>query len=134
MANNNFVFEGPAQGPVYFTSEGGAIGANLVVIVGTAAHQIKLPGAADVDAYAVTAAASTAAGQRQLCFLPGCFVLLKAAAAISAGARVGIHGTTGKIKASSAGATTFSIGIAYDAAGADGDLISVWFSPAPNNT
>lgn len=134
MANNNFVYEGPAMGPVSFTSEGGAIGAHLVVIAGTAPHQIKLPGAADVEGYAVTAEASTAAGQAQKCFLPGSYCLVVAQEAIAAGERVGIDGTSGKVKPSAAGATVFSVGIAYDDAGADGDLISIWFSPAPNNT
>lgn len=118
----------------YFTSEGGAIGANLVVIAGTASPQIKLPGAADVEAFVVTLAASTAAAERQLCALPGTFVRLKVGAAgVAYGARVGIAGTDGRIATQAAGATKFSVGVAFEA-GVENDLVSVWFSPAPNNT
>jgi len=113
-------------------AEGGAIGADLAVIQGTAADQVKLPAALGDRAKGVTALAAAAAGKSLPVIILGPAVGT-AAAAITAGSFVKVAGAAGKLQAvggETAGALVEVVGIALTAAAADGDkfdLVAVPF-------
>lgn len=113
-------------------AEGGAIGADLAVIQGTAADQVKLPAALGDRAKGVTALAAAAAGKSLPVIILGPAVGT-AAAAITAGSFVKVAGATGKLQAvggETAGALVEVVGIALTSAAADGDkfdLVAVPF-------
>lgn len=90
-----------------------AVGNKITVVVGTAATEVILGIA--------TEAASTS--DLPLVVQTGGIALCLASAAISAGAQVEV-GASGKIE-TAGGATAHSIGVALEAATADGDLIPV---------
>jgi len=113
-------------------AEGGAIGADLAVIQGTAADQVKLPAALGDRAKGVTALAAAAAGKSLPVIILGPAVGT-AAAAITAGSFVKVAGATGKLQAvggETGGTVVEVVGIALTSAAADGDkfdLVAVPF-------
>ena len=113
-------------------AEGGAIDADLAVIQGTNADQVKLPAAAGARAKGITALKADAAGKAIPVVILGPAVGT-AAAAITAGSFVKVAGTSGKLQAiggETGGSTVDVVGIALTAAAADGDkfdLVAVPF-------
>ncbi len=112
-------------------AEGGAIGADLAVIQGTAAGEVKLPAALGDRAKGVTALAASAAGKSLPIIILGPAVGT-AAAAITAGTFVKVAGSTGKLQAvggEGAGTTIEVVGIALTSAAADGDKFDLAVVP-----
>jgi len=112
-------------------AEGGAIGADLAVIQGTAADQVKLPAALGDRAKGVTALAASAAGKSLPVIILGPAVGT-AAAAVTAGSFVKVAGSTGKLQAvggETAGATVDVVGFALTSAAADGDKFDLVVIP-----
>ena len=113
-------------------AEGGAIDADLAVIQGTAADQIKLPASAGDRAKGVTALKADAAGKAIPIVLAGPAVAT-AGAAITAGSFVKVAGSSGKLIAVG-GETNGTIvevaGIALTAAPGDGDKFDVLVAPS----
>lgn len=106
------------------------IGPYLVVVKGSAADSAALPAAADANFLGVTMEDGLS-GERRPLAVAGGIVKCTAAAAITEGAWVSIHGTTGKIKAAapSAGTNSYVLGKAMQPAAADGDVIGVLLLP-----
>lgn len=121
FSNNNIA-------PKAYLAEGGAIGAALAVIPGTAANQVKLPTAADTEMpVGITYEAVTAAGKTIEVFEEGvCNLVVNAAGtAIAVGDPITIHGVTGRGKKSTLANTHKVFAVAREAATADGVTISV---------
>ena len=108
-----------------------AIAPAIVVVKGVAANSVKLPTAADVTFMGVTLENGAIAELRDIA-IDGGIVACTAGAAIAEGDLVSIHGTTGKIKtaAPATGANSFIVGVAMQAAAADGDIIGVLLARA----
>lgn len=105
-----------------YRAEGGAIGAGLGVIAGTAADQAKLPTGANQNPLGVTTLPAAAAGDP----LPVCEdgeVLAVADAAIARGDYVMINAATGRLApiGAVAGTNYHVVGKAITAAAAQGD-------------
>lgn len=98
------------------------IGAGLAVIAGAAVDSVALPGGANVQALGVTGLGSSAVGAPIPVVEHG-EVKAVAGAAIARGALVMINAATGKLApvGAVAGTNYFAIGIALEAAAADGD-------------
>ena len=112
-------------------AEGGAIDADLAVIQGTNADQVKLPAAAGARAKGITALKADAAGKAIPVVILGPAVGT-AAAAITAGSFVKVAGTSGKLQAiggETGGSTVDVVGIALTAAAADGDKFDLAVVP-----
>ena len=123
----------PIGGEIALTqkAEGGAINADLAVIQGTSADQVKLPAAAGDRAKGISALKADAAGKALPVIIMGPAVAT-AAAAIAAGKFVKVAGATGKLQevgGESAGATVEVVGIALTAAAADGDKFDLVVVP-----
>lgn len=103
-----------------------AIGPHLVVVEGAAAGGAALPAGADGNFMGVTLEDGAINEYRPIAVDCG-IVRITASAAISRGAEVSVAGASGKIKAAAPGAgiNSFIVGIAQDAAAADGDIIGV---------
>ncbi len=113
-------------------AEGGAIAADLAVIQGTAADQIKLPAAAGDRAKGITALAADAAGKAVPVVLAGPAVGT-AGAAITASSFVKVAGASGKLIAvgGEAASTVVEVaGIALTSAAADGDNFDLLVAPS----
>lgn len=91
-------------------------------IVATAATQLIIGASQDTSADS---------GEKFPMYLGGQVLKLTASAAIAAHVRV-MATTGGKIATFSSGAGVYSVGIALEAAAADGDVIEVWFCPSLN--
>jgi len=112
-------------------AEGGAIEADLAVIQGTAADQVKLPTAAGERAKGLTALKASAAGKALPIIVLGPAVGT-AAAAITAGSFVKVAGSSGKLQAvggESAGTMVEVVGLALTSASADGDRFDLLVAP-----
>ncbi|MBI4462810.1 MAG: hypothetical protein HY653_07895 [Acidobacteria bacterium] len=112
-------------------AEGGAIDADLAVIQGTAADQIKLPAAAGDRAKGISALKADAAGKAIPIIIQGPAVGI-ASAAIGAGSFVKVAGASGKLVAvggESAGAVVEVVGLALTSAAADGDRFDILVAP-----
>jgi len=123
----------PIGGEIALTqkAEGGAINADLAVIQGTNADQVKLPAAAGDRAKGITALKADAAGKAIPVIIMGPAVGT-AAAAIAAGKFVKVAGTTGKLQevgGETGGATVEVVGISLTAAAADGDKFDLAVVP-----
>jgi len=123
----------PIGGEIVLTqkAEGGAINADLAVIQGTAADQVKLPTAAGQRAKGITALKADAAGKALPIVILGPAVGT-AAAAITAGSFVKVADATGKLQAvggETAGATVDVVGIALTSAVASGDTFDLVVVP-----
>ena len=117
---------------VTYLAEGGAIGANLIVVAGTANNQCALPGAAEaLKQLGVTVTAAAAAGDPiQVCELGRADLKVNAnGAAIAVGDMVSSDGTTGRGQVATLTNTKSVIGRALQASSADGDLIAVFVLP-----
>jgi hypothetical protein len=123
----------PIGGEIVLTqkAEGGAIDADLAVIQGTSADQVKLPATAGERAKGVSALMAAAAGKAIPVVILGPAVGT-AAAAINAGSFVKIAGASGKLQevgGEAGGATVDVVGIALTAAAADGDKFDLAVVP-----
>jgi hypothetical protein len=123
----------PIGGEIVLTqkAEGGAVNADLAVIQGTAADQVKLPTAAGQRAKGITALKADAAGKALPVVILGPAVGT-AAAAISAGSFVKVAGASGKLQAAggeSAGTVVEVVGLALTSAAADGDTFDLVVVP-----
>ncbi len=100
---------------------------NRVVIKGTADNQCKAPGGADVEHIGVAQETPDAAGDWMDVAVNG-VVQIVANAAITKWKLVSIAGTGGRVKiaAPGSGANSFIVGLALEAAAAQGDLIRVY--------
>ena len=104
-------------------AEGGAINADLAVIQGTSADQVKMPAAVGDRAKGITALSAAAAGKGIPIIVMGPAVGT-ASAAIGAGKFVKVAGTSGKLQevgGESAGTTIEVVGLSITSAAADGD-------------
>ncbi len=112
-------------------AEGGAIGAGLAVVQGTAARQAKLPAAAGARAVGVTGFAVGAAGRQMAVILMG-MAKATASAAIVVGDPLQVAGTSGKLEkaAPATGANANVIGYALSSAAADGDEFDALIVPS----
>lgn len=112
-------------------AEGGAIGAGLAVIQGTAARQAKLPAAAGDRAIGITGFKADAAGDKMALIILGQAKAV-ASAAIAVGDPLDVAGTTGKLRKAvpSANANADIIGHALSAAAADGDEFDALIVPS----
>ncbi len=123
----------PIGGEIVLTqkAEGGAINADLAIIQGTNADDVKLPTAAGQRAKGMTALRADAAGKAIPIVILGPAVGT-AAAAITAGSFVKIADATGKLQAvggESAGTTIEVVGIALTSAAASGDTFDLVVVP-----
>jgi len=123
----------PIGGEIVLTqkAEGGAINADLAVIQGASADQVKLPAAAGERAKGITALKADAAGKAVPVVILGPAVGT-AAAAVNAGSFVKIAGASGKLQevgGETAGATVDVVGIALTSAAADGDKFDLAVVP-----
>jgi hypothetical protein len=112
----------PIGGEIVLTqkAEGGAINADLAVIQGTGADQVKLPASAGQRAKGITALKADAAGKAVPVIILGPAVGT-AAAAVTAGSFVKIAGSDGRLQAvggESAGTVVEAVGLALTSAGA----------------
>jgi len=114
-----------------YRAEGGAIGAGLGVIAGTAADQAKLPTAANQRALGVTSLAAAAAADPLPVIELG-EVLAVADAAVARGDYVMVNATTGKLAPIGAVAATnyHVVGIALTAAAAQNDEFLLFVIPS----
>ena len=113
-------------------AEGGAIAADLAVIQGTAADQVKAPAAAGDRAKGITGLAADAADKAIPVILAGPAVGT-AAAAITAGTFVKVDGASGKlieVGGESASTVVEVVGIALTSAAADGDKFDLLVAPS----
>ena len=113
-------------------AEGGAIAADLAVIQGAAADQIKLPAALGDRAKGITGLAADAAGKAIPVILAGPAVGT-AGAAVTAGGFVKVAGVTGKLTpvgGEAGGITVEVVGIALTSAAADGDKFDLLVAPS----
>ncbi|MGH9861985.1 MAG: hypothetical protein ACRD35_01030 [Candidatus Acidiferrales bacterium] len=112
-------------------AEGGAINADLAVIQGTGADQVKLPAALGDRAKGITALKADAAGKAIPVIVMGPAVGT-AAAAIAASKFVKVAGTSGKLQevsGESAGTTIEVVGLSLTSAAADGDKFDLIVAP-----
>lgn len=112
-------------------AEGGVIDADLAVIQGTAADQVKLPAAAGDRAKGITALKADAAGKAVPVIIQGPAVGT-ASAAITPGSFVKVAGSSGKLVAvggETAGTTIEVVGLALTGASADGDRFDILVAP-----
>ena len=109
-----------------------AMATYLAVIHGSDENHCALPGAANVYAIGITQAKTTAAEQEVEVMKKG-IAKATAAAAITVGSPVKVHGTTGKLTGATlvAGGSTavYVVGHATTAATTDGDIFHVDLSP-----
>lgn len=113
-------------------AEGGALAADLAVIQGTAADQIKAPAAAGDRAKGITALAADAAGKAIPVVMSGPAVGT-AGAAVTAGSFVKVAGASGKlidVGGESAGVTVEVVGLALTSAAGDGDKFDLLVAPS----
>ncbi len=113
-------------------AEGGAIAADLAVIQGTAADQIKLPAAAGDRAKGVTGLQADAAGKAVPIIINGPAVAT-AGAAVTAGSFVKVAGASGKLIAvggEASGITVEVVGLALTSASGDGDKFDILVAPS----
>lgn len=123
----------PIGGEIALTqkAEGGAIGADLAVIPGTAADQVKLPAAAGDRAKGITALAASAAGKAIPVIIQGPAVGT-AAAAVGAAKFVKVAGTSGKLQevgGETGGTVVEVVGLSMTSAAADGDKFDLIVAP-----
>lgn len=112
-------------------AEGGVIDADLAVIQGTAADQVKLPAAAGDRAKGITALKADAAGKAVPVIIQGPAVGT-ASAAITPGSFVKVAASSGKLVAvggETAGTTIEVVGLALIGASADGDRFDILVAP-----
>ncbi len=124
----------PIGGEIVLTqkAEGGAIAADLAVIQGTAADQVKLPAATGDRAKGITALKADAAG-KAIPIIIGGPAVGTAAAAITAGSFVKVAAASGKLQAVGGEATSTVVevvGIALTSASADGDRFDLLVAPS----
>lgn len=118
-----------------FYAEGGAIGANLIVVAGTANNQVKLPGAAEADYnIGITISAAAAAGDPiDVCMIGIAKLKVNGNSPnIVFGDAISSHGTTGRGRQWTKANAKHCVGRALDASAADADIIPVLvnlFSP-----
>lgn len=117
-----------------YYAEGGAIGAKLLVVPGTANNQVQLPGGAEPAYYVgITTSAADAAGDPIEVGVEGTFDLITnagTAGAIAVGDWLSAQGTTGRARKKSA-TTKGAIGTAQEAATADADEVACLITRAP---
>ncbi|MEE9235320.1 MAG: hypothetical protein V3U28_07785 [Candidatus Acidoferrales bacterium] len=123
----------PIGGEIVLTqkAEGGSIGADLAVIQGTNADQVKLPAAAGDRAKGITALKADAAGKALPVIILGPAVGT-AAAALSAGSFVKVADVTGQLQAvggEAASTLVEVVGIALTSASAAGDTFDLAVVP-----
>ena len=123
----------PIGGEIVLTqkAEGGAIDADLAIIQGTNADQVKLPAAAGDRAKGITALKADATGKLLPVIILGPAVGT-ASAAITAGAFVKVAGATGRLQAvggEAAGSTIEVVGMALTSAAAAGDRFDLAVVP-----
>lgn len=109
-------------------AEGGAIGANLIVVAGTANNQVKLPGAAEAGAIiGITRTAAAAAGDALEVVVDGIVDLIcdGTGTAITPGLFLAAKGTNGYGMAWTLANTKYPIAKALDSSAAAGDKIAV---------
>lgn len=113
-----------------YEGEGGAIGAGLAVIAGTAAKQVQLPTAAGERAIGVTGSKTAAVGEPISVVEQGELVAI-AGGAITRGDYVQVGGTNGRltVAAPAAGVNAQVVGMALEAAAADGDKFLLLVAP-----
>ena len=116
--------------PHSFRGEGGAIGAGLAVMAGTAKDQVKLPTGAGVRAVGVTANKTSAADEPVGVVSLGELVGI-AGGAITRGDPVEVGGTDGRLTAAApaAGVNADIVGFALETAAADGDEFLLHVAP-----
>lgn len=124
----------PIGGEIALTqkAEGGAINADLAVIQGTNADQVKLPAAAGDRAKGISALAASAAGKAIPVIIQGPAVGT-AAAAVAAGKFVKVAGTSGKLQevgGETGGTVVEVVGFSLTAAAADGDKFDLVVAPS----
>ena len=104
-------------------AEGGTINKHLLVALGTGNQQVKLPGAAKANCLGVTDENDGVTVGKEVAVIVSGVALMTASAAIAKGAEVEAAGTAGKIR--TATTATYVVGVALEAASADGDLVPV---------
>jgi len=116
--------------PHSFRGEGGAIGAGLAVMAGTAKDQVKLPTGAGVRAVGISANKTTAADEPIGVVALGEVVGI-AGGIIARGDPVQVGGTNGRLTAAApiAGVNAEIVGFALEAAAADGDEFLLLAAP-----
>lgn len=114
----------------YAITETNGVGAYLVVVQGTNPGEAKLPTAANAGSILGVTVHSQALEGANVAVRKAGIARVKAAGAITVGAPVNIHGTTGKVKAISetAGTAIECLGFAETASAADGDIIEVYLA------
>lgn len=120
-------YQGNKGNPIAYLGEGGALGAGIAVIAGTAANQVKLPTAANQMPVGVTFYATAAAGDVVEVIEDGCcdLVVNAAGTAIAVNDPITVHGTTGRGSKADLTNTKNVFAVAREAASADGVTISV---------
>ena len=116
--------------PHSFRGEGGAIGAGLAVMAGTAKDQVKLPTGAGVRAVGVSAN-KTSAADEPVGVLPLGEIVAIAGGTIARGDPVQVGGTNGRMTAAAPalGVNADIVGFALEAAATDGDEFLLLVSP-----
>lgn len=114
-----------------YRTEGGAIGAGLAVIAGTAEDQAKLPGGANVRALGVTSDAAAAVDD-PLPVIEFGEVKAVADAAIARGDLIMVNAATGKLGpiGAVAGTNYHVVGVALEAAAAQDDVFTLLVCPS----
>jgi hypothetical protein len=126
MANENFL----GRQPTSFTAGGTISKGNVVMLNGTTSKSVVRT-TAITDMVIGVALNDAVSGDRIDVLTIGPVVKMLAAAAIACNAEVMPHGTTNGRVDDAAGATARSIGVALEAAGADGDMIEVMLTGCP---
>ena len=116
--------------PHSFRGEGGAIGAGLAVMAGTAKDQVKLPTGAGVRVVGISANKTGAADEPVGLVILGELVAI-AGGVIARGDPVQAGGTNGRLTkaAPAAGVNAETAGFALEAAAADGDEFLMVVAP-----
>lgn len=108
----------------------GGVAANRVVVQGSSPGECVLPGAANAGSVLGVTMHSQSGSGRNVSVRKAGIAEVVAGGAVSAGAPVNVHGTTGKVKAITEGQGTKvnCLGFAETPAASDGDIIEVFLS------
>lgn len=126
MANENFM----GQAPHSFKAGGTISKGNTLMLNGTTSKSVVCT-TAITDLCIGVALADAVSGDTVPVITVGPVVKMLAASAITCNAEVMPHGSTAGRVDDAAGATARSIGVALEAAGADGDMIEVMLLGCP---
>lgn len=110
-----------------YRAEGGAIGAGIAVMAGTAANQVKLPTGANVMPIGVTKYAIAEGEFGDVILFGPCDVYVNATTDIAAGDPLTVDGADGNLSKSALTNGLHVCAKALEAATSDGDLISCFF-------